>query len=76
MKISHDLLIKLYNLNLEELLKEASNYTNNEVEFCSLISAKTGKCSQDCKYCAQSSHYNTQCPTHTLVSKEKVKKAA
>ena len=76
MKISHDLLIKLYNLNLEELLKEASNYTNNEVEFCSLISAKTGKCSQDCKYCAQSSHYNTQCPTHTLVSKEEVQKAA
>lgn len=76
MKISHDLLIKLYNLNLEELLKEASNYTFNDVEFCSLISARTGRCSQNCKYCAQSSHYNTQCQTHPLVSKEKVYEAA
>ena len=76
MKITHDLLIKLYNLNLEELLKEASNFTNDEVEFCSLISARTGKCSQNCKYCAQSSHYNTQCLTHPLVSKEEVKNAA
>lgn len=76
MKITHDLLIKLYNLNLEQLLKEASNYTNDDVEFCSLISARTGKCSQNCKYCAQSSHYNTQCHTHPLVSKEEVKNAA
>ncbi|UKI41906.1 MAG: biotin synthase BioB [Candidatus Melainabacteria bacterium] len=76
MKITYDLLIKLYNLNLEQLLKEASNYTNDDVEFCSLISARTGKCSQNCKYCAQSSHYNTQCHTHPLVSKEEVKNAA
>lgn len=76
MKIMHDLLIKLYNLNLEQLLKEASNYTNDDVEFCSLISARTGKCSQNCKYCAQSLHYNTQCHTHPLVSKEEVKNAA
>ena len=76
MKITHDLLIKLYNLKLEQLLKEASNYTNNEVEFCSLISARTGKCSQNCKYCAQSSYYNTKCYTHPLVSKNEIKNAA
>ena len=69
-------LLKLYNLPLEELLKEAKKYTFEEFEFCSLISARTGKCSQNCKYCAQSTHYNTEIYTHPLVSVEEVKKTA
>lgn len=69
-------LLKLYNLELDELLKEAQKYTFKEFEFCSLISARTGKCSQNCKYCAQSTHYNTDIPTHPLVSVEEVKKTA
>lgn len=71
-----DELLKLYNLPLEELLAEAKKYTFNEFEFCSLISARTGKCSQNCKYCAQSTHYNTEIYTHPLVSVEEVKRAA
>ncbi len=69
-------LLKLYNLPLEELLNEAKKYTFNEFEFCSLISARTGKCSQDCKYCAQSTRYNTNIQTNPLVSVEAVIKAA
>lgn len=69
-------LLKLYNSDIDELLKEAQKYTFKEFEFCSLISARTGKCSQNCKYCAQSTHYNTNIPTHPLVSVEEVKKAA
>ena len=52
-------LLRLYNLDLEELLNISSMYVKNNVEFCSLINARNGKCSQNCKYCAQSSHYNT-----------------
>ena len=69
-------LLRLYNLPLKELLDEAKKYTFKEFEFCSLISARTGKCSQDCKYCAQSTRYNTSIATHALVSIEEVKKAA
>ena len=69
-------LIKLYNLPLIELLAEAKKYTFDEFEFCSLISARTGKCSQNCKYCAQSTHYNTEIYTHPLVSVEEVIKTA
>lgn len=65
-------LLKLYNLPLEELLAEAKKYTFKEFEFCSLISARTGKCSQNCKYCAQSTHYNTEIYTHPLVSVDEV----
>ena len=69
-------LIELYNGDLEHLLSEASKLCGEEVEFCSLISARTGKCSQDCKYCAQSSHYRTNIETHPLVSLDEVEKVA
>lgn len=69
-------LLKLYNLPIDELLNEAKKYTFKEFEFCSLISARTGKCSQNCKYCAQSTHYNTDIYTHPLVSIDEVIKTA
>jgi len=75
MKTKEDL-IKLYKLPLKDLLAEAKRYTFNEFEFCSLISARTGKCSQNCKYCSQSTHYNTDICTHPLVSVDEVVKNA
>lgn len=69
-------LLRLYNLDLEELLKISSQYIKNEVEFCSLINARNGKCSQDCKYCAQSSHYCTHIESYPLVEVEEVRKVA
>ena len=69
-------LLKLYNSDLEQLLEKASKYIKNEVEFCSLINARSGKCSQDCKYCAQSAHYRTDIEEYPLISKEEVLKAA
>lgn len=69
-------LLNLYNTNLEDLLKESQKYLKDKVEFCSIISARTGKCSQNCKYCAQSSHYNTEIETHPLLNVETVLNAA
>ena len=69
-------LIRLYNLALPELLNISQMYVKNGVEFCSLINARNGKCSQNCKYCAQSSHYNTEIDSFPLVDIEEVKKSA
>jgi len=69
-------LLKLYNLPLGELLSEAKKYNSDTVEFCSLISARTGKCPEACKYCAQSSRYMTDIYTHPLVKIEDVINAA
>ena len=69
-------LIRLYNLALPELLNISQMYVKNGVEFCSLINARNGKCSQNCKYCAQSSHYNTEIDSFPLVDIEQVKKSA
>lgn len=65
-------LLDLYNMDLDKLLNEAKKYLKDEVEFCSIISARTGKCSQNCKYCAQSSHYNTNIETNPLMKVEDV----
>lgn len=69
-------LLKLYNLPLEELLAESSKYMSDNIEFCSLINARNGKCSQNCKYCAQSSHYCTNIESYPLVDIQEVIKAA
>lgn len=68
--------LRLYNLDLDELLKLSSKYVKDEIEFCSLINARNGKCSQNCKYCAQSSHYRTHIDSYPLVKIEEVRKAA
>ena len=69
-------LLKLYHSDLNELLKESSKYVKDEVEFCSLVNARSGKCSQNCKYCAQSSHYRTDIEEYPLITNEEVVKAA
>ncbi len=69
-------LLGLYNLPLDELLQKSSQFMSENVEFCSLINARNGKCSQNCKYCAQSSHYCTNIESYPLVDIEEVKKIA
>ena len=69
-------LIELYSSDLNKLLALAKEKTKNTVEFCSLISARTGKCQEGCKYCAQSSYYMTNIPTHPLVETQEVIKVA
>ncbi len=40
------------------------------IKVCSILNAKSGVCSQNCKFCAQSAHHNTDVETYPLVSKE------
>lgn len=69
-------LLRLYNLDLDELLSISSEYLTDNIEFCSLINARNGKCSQNCKYCAQSSHYCTNIESYPLVEIDEVRKTA
>src|SRR5574344_599800 len=76
MIINKDELLRLYNIDLSDLLNISSMYVKDDVEFCSLVNARNGKCSQNCKYCAQSSHYNAEIESFPLIEVEEVKKAA
>lgn len=78
--MNKDKLLELYNLPIAELVKISSVITEEnfgkDVEFCSIISAKTGKCKENCKYCSQSIHNKAKIEVHPLLSVEEVKKAA
>jgi len=41
-------------------------------DLCSIVSAKTGACPEDCRYCAQSSAASTEIRTHSLKSKPEI----
>ncbi len=75
-KLTKKELLDLYNKDLDELLDISSKLMSDKIEFCSLVNARNWKCSQNCKYCAQSSHYRTDIETYPLIEKEKVQKAA
>ena len=64
----------------QELRERAHEVTERCVEkrfdFCSIINARSGRCSENCKWCAQSAHWKTGCETYGWVGTEACVKAA
>src|SRR5881392_1668611 len=52
------------------------HWRGEEIQRCSLLSIKTGGCSEDCAYCAQSAHYSTEVEREELLSLQSVLAAA
>jgi biotin synthase len=72
---------RLHSLPLFELLKQAravheANWADNDVQLCTLLSIKTGGCSEDCSYCAQSARYNSGIEIERLMSKDAIMERA
>lgn len=51
-------------------------FRGNKVHLCSIVNAKAGACSEDCKFCSQSAFYQTDSPRYGFVDPEPVKQAA
>ena len=66
----------LFDLISESRVVHLRHWRGEEVQRCSLISIKTGGCSEDCAYCAQSAHYSTGIEREDLLSVDKVMTAA
>ncbi|WP_114782620.1 biotin synthase BioB [Botryobacter ruber] len=64
-----------------ELIVEAANVhkhyqATGEVQVCTLLSVKTGGCTEDCAYCPQAARYNTGVDVHKLLDQQQVLNAA
>ena len=71
----------LYHQPLFDLISQSravhlQHWRGEEIQRCSLLSIKTGGCSEDCAYCAQSAHYSTGLEREELLSVETVLAAA
>lgn len=70
-------ILNVYRTPLLELVFQAASmhrkYNNgSEVQVSSLISIKTGGCSEDCGYCPQAARYNTEVKVHKLMAVDQV----
>jgi biotin synthase len=78
---AHNEVKEIYELPLLELLHRSQNvhrqyHDPRKVQRCTLLSVKTGACPEDCKYCSQSSRWNTGLERESLMAVDNVLAAA
>ncbi len=63
--------MKLYATPTAELLKKADEarkkFCGSSFDICTIINGKSGRCSEDCKFCAQSSFYKSEVEEYPLL---------
>jgi biotin synthase len=73
-------LVEPLNTPLKGLIAQANEvrkrFVGNKLELCNILNAKSGLCSEDCKFCAQSAGHHTDIPTYPLMGKKEIVKAA
>ncbi len=52
------------------------HFKGNRIHLCSIVNAKAGGCSENCKFCSQSSAYQTQSPRYGFVDAEPLRQAS
>lgn len=74
--ISREEAIELYHQELKGLCNAADEireqFCQNHFDICTIINGKSGHCSENCKYCAQSAHYHTTVGEYPLLDKEEI----
>lgn len=78
--ISYQEAVMLVDIDLEKLKQGANqireHYCSNHFDLCSIINGKSGRCSEDCKYCAQSRYYQTEIDVYDLLDVNQIKEMA
>ena len=64
--------------DLKELCEGADRIrkacVGDKVDLCSIINGRSGRCPEDCKYCAQSAHHHTNCEVYDFLPEEEIVK--
>lgn len=70
-QIDRDEAVFLYSQPLDELTRSADeirrHFCRNRFDLCSIINAKSGRCSENCKFCAQSARHRTEVEEYSLL---------
>ncbi len=81
--ISYEQALQLESLTREELDylfigtdRIRDHFKGQDVKICSIVNAKSGKCVEDCSFCAQSSSFKTDSPEYELMDVEQIVQAA
>jgi len=73
-QINREEAIKLYGANLQELCEAADElryeFCKDGFDLCCIVNGKSGKCSENCKFCSQSAHYHTKSSVYPMLNKE------
>ena len=68
--------LSLLPVPLEELCEAANrvreHFCGSLFDICSIINGKSGRCSENCKYCAQSAHYHTDIEEYSLLESDTI----
>lgn len=56
--------------------KIRQKFSGRSVDLCAIVNARSGRCQEDCKFCAQSARYDTGIDNYTFLPEEEVMKAA
>ena len=82
-EITKEEALQLYNTpkeDFQELCKSADeirqHFCKNAFDICTIINGKSGKCSENCKFCSQSAHYHTGSEQYPLLDTEEIVKQA
>lgn len=78
--VTKDEALWLYGQPLEELCQKADeirkHFCSNQFDLCTIINGKSGRCSENCRFCAQSAHSHTGAQEYPLLSVEEIIKQA
>ncbi len=80
-EVTREEALELMDAPLEVLSQAADqlreHFCGDRFDLCTIVNGKCGKCSEDCKYCAQSAHYHTSLEeSYPLLSTEELVKGA
>lgn len=78
--VSKEEALLLYGEPLEELCQAADEirkyFCGDGFDICSIINGKSGKCTENCKYCAQSAYHNTAAEEYPLLETQEIVRQA
>ena len=72
MRLSWEESLELLEMDLSELCRAADQirqiFCGDQGELCTIVNGRSGRCSEDCRFCAQSCHYHTGAEEYPLLS--------